>query len=98
VGRSIAEVEAALGARVVSVNGDTAVDHQSRIPWRARVCLYGTIEQLMKSAPAPARGDAASANAGSRKARSRTRWRIIRTNPYLWSFAGTVFVLFSLST
>src|SRR5215471_19017589 len=51
VGRSIAEVEAALSARVVAVNGDTTIDRQARIPWRARVCLYGTIDQLMKSAP-----------------------------------------------
>ena len=97
VGRSIAEVEATFGARVVAVNGDTTLDRQSRVPWRARVCLYGAIEQLMKSAP-PLEPNGAAAGAGSLKTRSRIRWRFIRANPYLWSFAGSVFFLFSLGT
>jgi voltage-gated potassium channel Kch len=97
-GRSVADVEAAFGARVVAVNGDTAIDRQMRVPWRARVCLYGTIEQLMKSAPKPDAGTDTPPTAGAKKTRSRARWRFLRTNPYLWSFAGTAFALFCLGT
>ena len=99
VGRSVAEIEAALGARVVAVNGDTAIARYARIPWRARLCLYGTIEQLLKSAPPPMAGsDDPLPVAGIHARRSPTRWRFVRANPYLWSFAGAAFVLFCLGT
>jgi Trk K+ transport system NAD-binding subunit len=96
--RSIAEVEAALGARVVAVNGETMVDRQSRIPWRARVCLYGTIEQLMKSAPKPETGEGRASAVALLPRRPRRFGRMIRANPYLWSFAIAVLVLFLLGT
>ncbi|HWB50642.1 MAG TPA: NAD-binding protein [Stellaceae bacterium] len=98
VGRSVAEIETVLGARVVAVNGDTAIDRQSRIPWRARVCLYGTIEQLMKSAPKAERGETAAVRPNIHAPRRFPRWRLLRSNPYLWSFAGTAFIMFCLGT
>jgi Trk K+ transport system NAD-binding subunit len=96
VGRSIAEVEAALGARVVAVNGDTGTDRQSRIPWRARLCLYGTIEQLLRSAPAFSAEPVSADNI--RAPRSARRGSFLRANPYLWSFAAAAFVIFCLGT
>ncbi len=99
VGRSVAEVEAALGARVVAINGDTAIDRDARIPRRARLCLYGTIEQLLKSAPPPpANGGEALSEVLARAPQPRARRRFIRANPYLWSFAGAALVLFMLGT
>jgi Trk K+ transport system NAD-binding subunit len=97
VGHSVAEVEAGLGVRVVAVNGDTAITAESRIPWRARLCLFGTIEQLLQSAP-PSRSEEPSVGAGVWAAQSRMRWRFIRANPYLWSFASAAFIVFCLGT
>jgi voltage-gated potassium channel Kch len=98
VGRSIAEVETALGARVVAVNGDTATDRRARIPWRARLCLYGTIERLLQSAPTPGASDEPQPVARIGAPRAPTRWRFVRANPYLWSFAGAALGIFGLGT
>lgn len=95
-GRSVAEAEAALGARIVAVNGDIAVDRGARIPWRARLCLYGTIQRLMVSAPASDASEEAPAGLPLRVPRATGRWRLIRANPYLWSFAGAALVIFGL--
>jgi voltage-gated potassium channel Kch len=92
-GRSVAEAEAALGARVVAVDGDTAISRDARIPRRARLCLYGTIEKLMTTAPAPDRSEAPS-DLRIHSPRRSSRWRFIRANPYLWSFAAAVFAIF----
>jgi Trk K+ transport system NAD-binding subunit len=97
-GRSIVEVEMALGARVVAVNGDTTIDGQARIPWRARVCLYGTIEQLMRSAPKPEPAEGSAPRPSYHGPRLPGHSRFIRANPYLWSFAATAFILFCLGT
>ncbi len=96
-GRGVGEIEAVLGARVVAVNGDTAIDRDARIPWRARLCLYGTIERLLQSAPRPD-GDEPPPRGGASAARSPIRWRFVRANRYLWSFAGAALVLFLLGT
>jgi Trk K+ transport system NAD-binding subunit len=100
VGRSVAEVETTLGARVIAVNGDTAIDREVRIPWRARLCLYGTIERLSQSAPPPAPREETVPDTIVRiqPRRSRVRWSFIRGNPYLCSFAAAAFVLFCLGT
>ena len=97
VGHSVAEIEAALGARVVAVNGDTAIDRDARIPWRARLCLYGTIERLLQSAPAPG-GDEPTPGAVIHAPRVRKRWRFVRANPYLWSFAVAAMLIFWVGT
>jgi voltage-gated potassium channel Kch len=97
VGRRVAEVEAVLGARVVAINGDTAIDREARIPRQARLCLYGMSERLLHSAPRPA-GDEPLPEAPVRRPRAQTRWRFIRANPYLWSLAVAAFVLFCLGT
>ena len=95
--RRVADVEAQLGARLVAIDGDTSVDRNAPIPRGARLCLYGTIEQLMRTAPRAASGmlptDAAFSVRSPRK-----RWGFLRTNPYLWSFAAAVFALFCLGT
>ncbi|HYM71438.1 MAG TPA: NAD-binding protein [Stellaceae bacterium] len=99
VDRSIVEVEEALGVRVVAVNGDTAIDRDSRVPWRARLCLYGTIARLLQSAPPPSstEGAAPVADIILRRPR-RARWRFFRGNPYLCAFAGAALVVFALGT
>lgn len=96
VGRTVAEVETTLGARVVAVNGDTAIGRDTRVPWRARLCLYGTLAQLMQSAPRPEGGDEPPSESNVRPRRPPGHWRIIRANPYLWSFAATAFAIFCL--
>src|SRR5271155_2736759 len=96
VGLSVAEVDAALGARVVAVDGDTAVTPETRIARQARLCLFGTIERLSQSAPMPLDGDKPGPRPRVSAARSRMRWRFVRANPYLWSFAITAFAIFCL--
>ncbi len=94
VGRTVGEVEAALGARVIAVNGDTAIGRDARIPWRARLCLYGTIEQLMHSAPQPDGSEDARADQRIPASRRPGPWRLVRANPYLASFALAAVVIF----
>jgi voltage-gated potassium channel Kch len=96
-GHSVAEVEAALGARVVAINGDTAIDQDGIIPRQARLCLFGTIEQLLRSAPRPPDGGEPMPRLGA-QAQTPMRWRFIRANPYLWSFAFAAFAIFCLGT
>ena len=98
VGRSVGEVEAALGARVVAVNGNTGIDREARVPWRARLCLYGTIEQLMKSAPEPEVREGPASDPVMLPQPPRRFGRMVRANPYLWSFAIAVLVLFFVGT
>ena len=100
VDRTVAEVEAELGVRVVAVNGDTALDRRDRIPWRARLCLYGTIEQLLESAPSPSAAEP-QPRATYRRRRKQTApalWRFFRANVYLCAFAGAAFTIFLLGT
>ena len=94
VGRSVAEAEAVLGARVVAVNGDIAIGRDARISWRARLCLYGTIERLMQSAPAPEGDNDAPVGLRVHTPRRPSRWRVLRANRYLWSFAAAAFAVF----
>jgi len=94
--RSVAEVEAELGVRMIAVNGDTAIDRHALVPWGARLCLYGTIEQLMRSAPKTGSGEKPAPTASVAAPRTRTLGRLIRANPYLWSFAGAGLLLFWL--
>ena len=94
--RSVAEVEAALGARLVAIDGDTAIARDALIAGGARLCLYGAIERLMQSAPRAEEGTISADRMRAR--RSSTRRRFLRANPYLWSFAGAAFVLFCLGT
>jgi voltage-gated potassium channel Kch len=96
-GRTIAEIEVALGARVVAINGDTAIDRLMRIPRYARVCLYGTIERLMHSAPRPV-GDESPLTARIRAPNAPSRWRFVRANPYMASFASAALIIFCLGT
>jgi len=93
-GRSIAEAEAALGARVVAVDGDTAISRDARIPRHARLCLYGTVEKLMATVPAPDKSEEAPTDLRIHSPPRSSRWRFIRANPYLWSFAAAVFAIF----
>ena len=99
VDHTVAEVEAELGVRVVAVNGDTALDRRDRIPWRARLCLYGTIEQLLESAPSfSAAEPQPRATYRRRKQTAPALWRFFRANVYLCAFAGAAFTIFLLGT
>jgi voltage-gated potassium channel Kch len=49
--RTVAQAEHALGARVVAINGDIALDGDTRIPSQAEIVVYGTMEGLLGSTP-----------------------------------------------
>ncbi len=98
VDRTVAEVEKELGARVVAINGDTAIDRRTRVPWRARLCLYGTIARLLESAPPPSPAEPQPRTGHHRKHSASALGRFFRTNPYLCAFAGTAFLVFMLGT
>ena len=96
-GRSVGEVETALGVRVLALDGDTAPAREARVPRGARLCLFGTVERLAQSAPAPAQADRAAGRTAA-TVRRRARWGFVRANPYLWSAAGAALLIFWLGT
>ncbi len=98
IDRSVAEVEEALGVRVVAVNGDVAFDRAARIPWRARLCLYGTVARLLQSAPPPAAAETRTAGAHGHRRPTTAPWRFFRANPYLCAFAAGALAVFAIGT
>ena len=95
-GRSIAEIEARLGARVIAIDGDTGIDRDRRVPARARLCLFGTVARLMTSTPLHGAADRRAAKDAS--ASPSKRWRFVRGNPYLAAFAAAGLAIFVLGT
>jgi voltage-gated potassium channel Kch len=93
--RSVGELESTLGARVIAVNDDINIDRNARLLRGSRLCLFGTIERLMRSTPLPSRPDLPFAAASASKAGG---WAFMRANPYLTAFAVAALIIFALGT
>jgi voltage-gated potassium channel Kch len=98
-GVSVAEAEAALGARIVAVDGETGLDPDDRIAPRSRLVVYGPVERLLDSAPRrpmPIGRTPRFYRFGGALLRLRRELR--RSDPYIATFATAAAALFALAT
>jgi voltage-gated potassium channel Kch len=98
-GLTIAEAEAALGARIVALDGMTALDADEPIARQSRLIVFGPVAQLLQSAPrrpAPILRKPASRRLG-RAARELGR-RLRRSDPYVATLAAMALALFALAS
>jgi voltage-gated potassium channel Kch len=96
-GHSVGEAEAALGVRIVALDGETTIDRDDTIASGAQLIVYATMEQLLESTPRQ------PAPQGRPERRDRMRHVLLhfyrqmhRTDPYIAVFAATALTLFAL--
>ena len=95
-GKTVAQAEHALGARIVAVNGDTDCEPGNRIPSQAQVVVYGTMEALLKSSPRQSAPGRVPRHRGLRQLWSHGHFRLRRIiDPILGSLIAAVAVLFA---
>jgi Trk K+ transport system NAD-binding subunit len=98
-GRSVAEAEHALGARIIAIDRATAIAGDQLITSGARMVVYGMLDRLLASAPRqPRPEDRPSVAHSLRRFARRSHWRLRRLDPYLIGFVAAVLVLFGVGT
>jgi len=98
-GYSVGETEAALGARIVALDGETGIGRDDTVAPGARLIVYGAMEQLLESTPRQPTPPARSEWRGRlRHALRRRPWRPRRTDPYIAGFAAATLALFAVAT
>src|SRR5438067_5373576 len=98
-GRTVAEAEHALGARIIAIDRGTEIAGDERIASGARLVVYGTLDRLLASAPRqPRPEDVPSTALRLHRLMRRGHWRLRRLDPYIIGFVVAVLVLFALGT
>src|SRR5437763_8728435 len=98
-GRTVAEAEHALGARIVAIDRHTEIAFDERIASGARLVVYGTLDRLLASAPRqPQPEDLPSAARRLHRWMHRSHWQLRRLDPYIIGFIAAVLALFALGT
>jgi len=98
-GRSVAEAEHALGARIIAIDRATAIAGDQLITSGARMVVYGMLDRLLASAPRqPRPEDRPSVAHSLRRFARRSHWRLRRLDPYLIGFVAAVLALFGVGT
>jgi len=98
-GRSVAEAEHALGARIIAIDRATAIAGDQLITSGARMVVYGMLDRLLASAPRqPRPEDRPSVAHSLRRFARRSHWRLRRLDPYLIGFVAAVLALFGAGT
>src|SRR4030081_139666 len=88
-GRTVAEAEHALGARVIAIDRATAIAGDQLITSGARMVVYGMLDRLLASAPRqPRPEDRPSVAHSLRRFARRSHWRLRRLDPYLIGFVA----------
>ncbi len=98
-GHTVGEVEEALGARIVAVDGDTNIGRDDTVAPGARLIVYATIDRLLASTPRqPAAANRPGLGGRLRLALRRCHWPLRRTDPYIAFFTAAALVLFAAGT
>ncbi len=95
-GHTVAEAEEALDARIVAIDGATAVTPSDTIAPGARLVVYAALDRLLAAAPPPQPAQprpALLARLGGEV--HRLYWRLRRTAPYITALAASAIALFA---
>src|ERR1700731_4449186 len=96
-GRTIAEAEHALGARIIAIDRTTDLIGDERIRSDARLVVYGPLDRLLASAPRqPRPEDRPSVAHSLRRFLRRSDWRLRRLDPYIIGFVVAGLALVAL--
>ena len=98
-GHTVGEAEAALGARIIAIDGDTDIGLDDRVAAGARLIVYAAVDRLLQSTPRqPVAESRLESAARLRDALRRFRRRLRRTDPYVAVFAAAALLLFGVAT
>jgi voltage-gated potassium channel Kch len=98
-GQTVAAAEAALGARIVAVDGATDIAEDDIVAPGARLIVYGAIERLLLSTPRQPVADLRPRQRFHlRNPLGRGRRRLRRMDPYAGAFATMALALFVVAT
>jgi len=96
-GYSIAEAEAALGVRIIALDGATNITRDDTIASGARLIVFGAMEQLLESTPRQPIMQTRSEWYGRLPHALRRFYRQMRrADPYIAAFVATALALFGL--
>ncbi len=98
-GHTVGEAEAALGARIVAIDGETNIGRDRPIASGSRLIVYTAVDRLLASTPRrPSAQSRPAWRARLRHAlRAGHRW-VHRTDPYIAAFAIAALALFAAGT
>jgi voltage-gated potassium channel Kch len=97
-GRSVAEAERALGARIVALDGETAISRNDTIAPGTKLIIYAAINRLLASTPwHPAAQRPALASRLKNPPR-RGHLPLSRRDPYIVALAAAALALFGVAT
>ena len=97
-GRTVAEAEAALNARIFAIDGTTDITGDDRIEPGARLVVFATLDDLLAATP---RRAASAQPAPIHHLRASLRHflsRLRHTDPYIASFAAAALALFAVGS
>ncbi len=98
-GHTVGEVEAALGVRIVAIDGETNIGRDDPIAPGARLIVYAAVDRLLASTPRqPAPQSRSPWRARLREALRRFPRRLRRRDPYIAPFAAVALTLFAAGT
>jgi len=98
-GQSVGEAEAALGVRIVALDGETDIGSDDTIAPGTRLIVYGAMDQLLLSTPRqPAPQSRPKWRPRLHQALRGLYWRLRRPDPYIAAFASAALGLFAVAT
>lgn len=97
-GHTVAEAEAALGARIVAIDGATGIGPDDPITPGARLIVYAALDQLIAAAPRPRPLSARLPPAVQLRREVRRLFRRRRIDPYIATFAAAALLLYAIGS
>jgi voltage-gated potassium channel Kch len=97
--QTVEKAEAVFGVRIIAVDGETVLRPDDAIAAGATLIVYGTVQQLLETAPGQLGARSSTALRVRLRDRVRRRYRLLRrTDPYSAVLATAALLLFALGT
>lgn len=98
-GHTVGEAEAALGARIIAIDGDTDIGRDDRVAPGSRLIVYAAVDRLLASTPRqPVPQTPPAPAARLHDALRGLHRRLYRMDPYIAVFAAATLFLFGVTT